>query len=187
MKTAEYLSVLVSIIVGLGISQVLSGVANLLVDRRRVRFDWIWAVAVLMTFMAQVQFWWSTFSVGDAVAGNFFSFFFFLLTPIALFLASVIILPDFEGEGEIVLREHFRENYRWYFALLTVVPVLNVIRSMAISHDPLWMPSRPYELAFTLLLASGAIVGRRGYQAVLAVTLVALFTLFLVTVGAAPG
>src|SRR3954468_21725752 len=77
MKTAEYLSVLVSIIVGLGMSQVLAGIANLLVDRRRVRFYWIWAVAVVMVFLANVQFWWGTFSVGDAVATNFFSFVYF--------------------------------------------------------------------------------------------------------------
>jgi hypothetical protein len=115
MTTTEYLSVLVSIIIGLGISQVLSGVANLLVDRRRVRFYWVWGVAVLMVFLANVQFWWSTFSVAGAVARNFFSFIFFLLTPITLYLGAVVVLPDFEGEGEIDLRRHFYDNHRWFF------------------------------------------------------------------------
>jgi hypothetical protein len=40
MSTEEYLSVLASIIVGLGISHLLTGVGNLLADRARVRGYW---------------------------------------------------------------------------------------------------------------------------------------------------
>lgn len=187
MQTAEYLSVLVSIVIGLGIAQVLSGVANLLVDRRRVRFYWIWAVGVVMVFLANVQFWWSTFSVGAAVAENFFSFVFFLLTPIALYLSAVVLVPDFEGEGEIDLRRHFHENRRLYFGFLGAVPLLSGLRSILISGDPVLSPERPYEVAFMLLLASGAIFGREAWQRVVAVATVTLFVAFIVMVGLRPG
>ncbi|HSU13387.1 hypothetical protein [Longimicrobium sp.] len=187
MSTPEYLSVLVSIIIGLGISQVLSGVANLLVDRARVRFYWVWAVAVAMVFLASVQFWWSTFSVGSAVAGNFFSFIFFLLTPIVLYLAAVVILPDFEGEGEIDLKSHFFANHRWYFGFLAAVPLLNATRAVAVSGDPLLAPERPYEAVFFALLVSGIVIDREGWQKMLAVALVALFVTFIVVAGLRPG
>jgi hypothetical protein len=187
MTTQEYLSVLVSIIIGLGISQVLSGIANLLVDRRRVRFYWIWAVAVLMVFLASVQFWWSTFSVGAAVATNFFSFLFFLLVPIALYLAAVVIVPDFEGEGEIDCRRHFHENRTLYFGFLAAVPLLSGARSILVSGDPVWSAERPFELIFMLLLASGAVVGREGYQRFVAVATIALFVAFIVLAGLQPG
>ena len=181
MKTAEYLSVLVSIIIGLGISQVLSGVANLLVDRRRVRFDWAWGVAVALIFLANVQFWWSTFSVGEAVASNFFSFVFFLLSPIALYLAAVLILPDFEGEGEIDLRAHFDANVRWFLGTVALVP------SIFISHDPLWMPGRPYEITFFVLMGAGALIPNPRLHRVLTVLSAALFLTFLITAGLRPG
>jgi hypothetical protein len=187
VKTAEYLSVLVSIIVGLGLSQVLAGVANLLVDRRRVRFYWIWGVAVVMVFLANVQFWWSTFSVGEAVATNFFSFVFFLLTPIALYLSAVVLVPDFEGEGEIDLRRHFHENRSLYFGFLAAVPLLSAARSILISGDPLLTPQRPFEAAFVVLLATGALIGRERYQRFLAVTLAVLFVVFIVMAGLQPG
>jgi hypothetical protein len=187
MSTPEYLSVLVSIIIGLGISQVLSGVANLLVDRRRVRFFWVWGVAVLMVFLANVQFWWSTFSVGDAVATNFFSFVFFLLSPISLYLAAVVILPDFEGEGEIDLREHFFANHRWYFAFLGLLPLLNAVRAVALSGDPLVTEERPFEAVFFALMLSGVLVRREGYQKLLAVVAIVLFTTFVVVAGLRPG
>jgi len=187
MKTAEYLSVLVSIIVGLGLSQTLSGVANLLVDRRRVRFYWIWGVGVTLVFLANVQFWWGTFSVGAAVASNFFSFVYFLLTPIALYLSAVVLVPDFEGEGEIDLRRHFHENRRLYFGFLTAVPLLGASRSILISGDPLLAPERPFEAAFLVLLASGWLIGREGYQRFVAIASVALFVAFIVFAGLQPG
>jgi len=187
VKTAEYLSVLVSIIVGLGLSQVLSGVANLLVDRKRVRFYWIWGVGVVMVFLANVQFWWGTFSVGEAVAANYFSFVFFLLTPIALYLAAVVLVPDFEGEGEIDLRRHFHENRRFYFGFLTAVPLLGASRSIIISHDPLLSPERPFELAFLVLMASGWLIGREGWQRFVAIASVTLFVAFIILAGLQPG
>ena len=187
MKTAEYLSVLVSIIVGLGMSQVLSGVANLLVDRRRVRFYWVWAVAVVMVFIANVQFWWGTFSVGDAVATNFFSFVFFLLTPIALYLSAVVLVPDFEGEGEIDLKRHFYANRVLYFGFLGAVPLLSGTRSVIISGDPILSPERPFEALFVVLLASGALVANERWQKLLAVVAPVLFVTFIIVAGLQPG
>ncbi|HEX6747711.1 MAG TPA: hypothetical protein VF092_10510 [Longimicrobium sp.] len=107
MNTSEYLSVLVSIIIGLG----------------------------------------SPFSVGAAVATNYFSFVFFLLSPIVLYLAAVVVLPDFEGEGEIDLRAHYLGNRHVYSGFLAALPLLNAVRSVAISHDPLPTRERPYEAA----------------------------------------
>lgn len=187
MSTAEYLSVLVSIVVGLGISHVLAGVGNLLVDRLRVRFWWVWGMAVLMVFLAQVQFWWSTFTVGGAVSANFFAFFFFLLTPIALYLGAVVLLPDFEGEGEIDLRAHFMANYRWFFGLVAVVPVLNAVRSVVISGDPPLNADRAFESIFFLIQVSAALIGRPAYLKFAAVANLSLFVVMIVLTGLTPG
>jgi predicted membrane channel-forming protein YqfA (hemolysin III family) len=162
-------------------------VANLLVDRRRVRFDWAWGVAVALIFLANVQFWWSTFSVGEAEASNFFSFVFFLLSPIALYLAAVLILPDFEGESEIDLRAHFDANVRWFLGTIAVVPLVNALRSIFISHDPLWMPGRPYEITFFVLMSAGALIPSPRLHRVLTVLSAALFLTFLITAGLRPG
>jgi hypothetical protein len=162
-------------------------VANLLVDRKRVRFYWIWAVGVVMVFLANVQFWWGTFSVGDAVATNFFSFVFFLLTPIALYLSAVVLVPDFEGEGEIDLRRHFFANRQLYYGLLAAVPLLSAVRSVTISGDPVLSPERPFEVAFMLLLGSGGLVENERWQSLVAVSSVVLFVVFIIMAGLQPG
>jgi hypothetical protein len=187
VSTAEYLSVLVSIVVGLGISHVLSGVGNLLVDRLRVRFWWVWGAAVLMVFLAHVQFWWSTFTVAGAVGANFFAFLFFLLTPIALYLAAVVLLPDFEGEGEIDLRAHFLANHRWFFGFVAMVPVLNAVRSVVISGDPPFNMDRVFELTFVLVQLVGASTGRPAVQKLVAVVNITLFVAMVTLTSLTPG
>lgn len=187
MSTAEYLSVLVSIVIGLGISHVLAGVGNLLVDRLRVRFWWVWGASVAMVFLAHVQFWWSTFTVGGAVSANFFAFLFFLLTPIALYLSAVVLLPDFEGEGEIDLRAHFLANHRWFFGFVATVPVLNAVRSVAISGDPPFNLDRVFELVFVVVQVIGASSGRPAVQKTIAVVNVTLFVAMVVLTSLTPG
>jgi hypothetical protein len=187
VSTVEYLSVLVSIVVGLGISHVLSGVGNLLVDRLRVRFWWVWGVGVLMVFLAHVQFWWGTFSVGTAVSANFFAFLFFLLTPIALYLAAVVLLPTFEGDGEIDLRAHFLANHRWFFGFVALVPLLNAVRSVVISGDPPFNLDRLFEGVFVVIQVAGALTPRAGVQKAIAVTNLVLFVAMVVLTSLTPG
>jgi hypothetical protein len=186
VNTSEYLSVLVSIIVGLGMSQVLTCVGNLLVDRRRVRFYWPWALAATMVFLVYIQFWWSTFTVVEAAARNFFGFVLFLLSPVALFLSAVVLLPDFEQDGVIDLKAHFFENHRLYYGFLALVPLLNFVRSLAVSGDPLYIPQRPYEVGSILLLAGGAAIGGERFQKVLVLALTALFVVFILMAGLTP-
>jgi hypothetical protein len=138
-------------------------------------------------FLANVQFWWGTFSVGDAVATNFFSFVYFLLTPIALYLSAVVLVPDFEGEGEIDLRRHFYANRRLYYGLLAAVPLLSASRAILISGDPVLSPERPYEVAFMLLLGSGVGVENERWQKVIAVGSVVLFVVFIIMASLQPG
>lgn len=158
MSTEEYLSVLASIIVGLGISHLLTGVGNLLADRARVRGYWAWGALVLLNFMAYVQFWWATLGLGgQGVLTNFFGFLFFLLPPIGLFLMTVLLLPDFEGEGTIDLRRHYFANHRWFYGIAAAVPLFSGTRAVVLSGDPLTEPDRYFEVFFILLLLTGAI------------------------------
>jgi hypothetical protein len=188
MSKEEYLSVLVSIVIGLGISHLLTGVGNLLVDRARVRFYWVWGAFVLLTFMAYVQIWWSTFGLGDErVLANFFGFLFFMLPPIGLFLMTVLLLPDFEGEGAIDLRRHYFANHRWFFGIGVLVPLLGGIRAIFLSGDPVTELDRVFDLFFITLLLTGAVSRNQRVHAALAAISLAAFLAMIVTTSLRPG
>lgn len=188
MSTEEYLSVLVSIVIGLGISHLLTGVGNLLADRARVRGYWVWGAFVLLTFMAYVQFWWATLGLGgEGVLTNFFGFLFFLLPPIGLFLMTVLLLPDFEGEGTIDLRRHYFANHRWFFGIGALVPLLAGIRAVALSGDSLFRPDRYFEGFFTVFMLCGAVSRSPRVHAALVVVALLGFVAMIVVTSMQPG
>ena len=58
MTRFEYLSVLVSIVIALGITEVTIGWGRLLQQRRRVRLSWLHAFWSLFTLFLMIQLWW---------------------------------------------------------------------------------------------------------------------------------
>ena len=55
MHVFEFLMVLVSIVIGLGLAALLTGVANVLRVRRQVHVYWVHALLVVGFFLAQAQ------------------------------------------------------------------------------------------------------------------------------------
>lgn len=188
MSTQEYLSVLVSIVVGLGMSHLLAGVGRMVVARRLVRFWWGSLGAAVFVFLAQVQWWWSTIHSGEHLATNFFGFVFFLLVPIALYLMAVLVLPDFDDLVEPVsLRDHYFANHRWFYGLAAAISLLNAARNILVEQAPLWNEDRPFELTGAVILLGAAVLRSPRYHAVVIVCMLVGFVIMVVSTSLQPG
>lgn len=189
LSTQEYLSVLVSIVLGLGLSHLLSGVGRLIVERHRVRFYWVSVAQLCIVFLATVQFWWSTFGYGEEVENNFFAFLFFLLAPIFLYLMAALVVPGLEGESEeaVSLKEHYYAVRPWFFGLSALLVAVSGARSVFIQGDPFLHEDRAFEAFFIATSLLAATVAReRVQEAVTVVTLVG-FVVMVVFAGLQPG
>src|SRR6185437_274116 len=107
MDAFSYLSVLISIILGLAVTQVLQGFRGLMLARSRVRLYWpalVWAVLVLVIC---VQAWWAMFGLSQRPAARwtFFDFGMVLLQTVPLYLMAGLVLPDIDIERGLDLRE----------------------------------------------------------------------------------
>ncbi|HEX8693187.1 MAG TPA: hypothetical protein VF746_12245 [Longimicrobium sp.] len=120
MERYEHLLALVSIIVGLGLTDLLGSLHRLIRARRRVRWHWLpllWAAGVLLLTL---QYWWVFFRTGRApVWGNFFAFVIHLCGPILLFLVGAAALPDEVDDGTDLLEQYFAQRH-YFFALLAL-------------------------------------------------------------------
>jgi len=58
MSLFEFLMVLVSIIIGLGLAEILTGIAKMIRARASIQPYWVHAVAVVVLFGALLQQWW---------------------------------------------------------------------------------------------------------------------------------
>lgn len=188
MSQQEYLSVLVSIIVGLGVSHLLAGVGRMVLARRLVRVYWASLAWTVLVFLAHVQWWWSTIHSGENLAANFFAFVFFLLAPVGLYLLAVLVLPDFDDlTGPVSLRDHYFDNHRWFFGLGAALPLLNSLRNILVEGAPLWNEDRPFELGGALVMLSGAVIRSPRYHAALAVVSLLGFLSMVVATSLRPG
>ena len=66
MQLFEFLMVLMSIIVGLGIAALLAGVADLLRARNSTSFYWVHSLLVAVIFLALAQVWWESWDLRAA-------------------------------------------------------------------------------------------------------------------------
>ena len=127
MTPFEYLSVLVSIIVGLALTQLLSGAARLIQLRRRVPIHATTVLWMAMLFLIDIQVWWVAFERRAAQQWTFFNFLLYLLIPIGVFLLSYLVLPDMGDEDAPDLRANFENNRPWFFGLLATLPMVSLL------------------------------------------------------------
>ncbi|MFC1575101.1 hypothetical protein ACFL5A_00440 [Gemmatimonadota bacterium] len=121
MGLFEFLMVLVSIIIGLGIAEVLTGLARALRCAETVRHHWVHSVLVLAIFIAQLQQWWESWSLRDAPEWTFLALLMMLAGPVCLFLMAHLLFPErLEGAN---LREYYYGGMRpiWWLGGVAVV------------------------------------------------------------------
>jgi hypothetical protein len=126
MSQFEYLSVLVSIIVGLGISHLLSSTARLIQVRRHIRFHAPTLFWMGFLLLVQVQVWWVAFARRTATEWQFFVFLLYLFIPVGVFLLSYLIVPDLREAKEIDLRASYHENRLWLYGIFALVVVTSL-------------------------------------------------------------
>ena len=133
MDAFSYLSVLLSIIIGLGITQVLTAIGRLIRQRERVRGDWLpllWAVALLVLY---VQVWWSMFGLRNNPQWSFGQFLVVLAQTATLYVMAALVLPEEVGEGGVDLRLYYEQQRRWFFAFFLATLVISLVKDVVIN------------------------------------------------------
>jgi hypothetical protein len=168
----SYLSVLLSIIIGLAITQVLQGYRAMLLARRRVRPfapTLIWTGLILLI---ATQSWWSSFGMAHYQDWTFGIFSLILLQTILLYMMAAIVLPDAAPDGgEIDLAAHYQDHITPFFGIALALLVTSFVKDLAMDG----LKTDPLDLGAHGVFAAATIVALRfrGQRTHLAV---ALFT-----------
>jgi hypothetical protein len=156
MDEFSYLSVLLSVILGLAVAQILTGFRGILLSRARIRIYWpviAWAILILL---ACFQSWWAMFRMRARHDWTFPQFGIVLLQTIVTYMLAGLVLPDLFGESVVDLKENFYAHRRWFFAFGFVAVAVSVIKEVILDGRlPL-----PANLAFTSCLPSGFLSAR---------------------------
>ena len=128
MDPFSYLSVLVSIILGLAIQQVLQGYRALILSRRRIRFyapPLIWSVLLLAMV---TQHWWASFGLAEREQWSFALFATILFQTALIYMMAAIVLPDIPADEPIDLRDHYYREAPAFFGISIAVILWSLFR-----------------------------------------------------------
>ena len=169
MDPFSYLSVLLSIILGLGMTQLLTAAGRMIRHRERVRFHWLpllWAAVLLLIY---VQVWWSMYGLRLRREWTFLAFSIVLAQTATLYIMAAVALPEQVEEGGLDLGEYFDRNHRWFFAFFLATLLVSVAKDIILGGR---LPDSE-NLFFHGVFATGCILGLtlhgRRHQAVLGV------------------
>jgi hypothetical protein len=179
MDAFSYLSVLLSIIIGLAMTQVLQGYRAVLLARGRVRLSvpvLIWSGLVLLF---ATQGWWASFGLRQRANWDFLSFAIILLQMVLLYMLSAVIFPEFGRDDRIDLVDHFERHRHIFFGFLVAMVGVSVAKDVVLDHH---LPTPP-NLGFHVVFAATAVTGiwARGNRAQLSLAIfaVALFLAYV--------
>ena len=173
-----YLSVLLSIILGLGLTQLLTAAGRLVRHRDRVRPDWLpllWAAVLLVVY---VQVWWSMFGLRFHHDWTFVAFLIVLAQTGTLYVMAAVVLPE-QLDDATDLRMYYERQHRWFFGFFLATLIISVIKDLVINGR---LPEA-LNLGFHIFLAavciSAVLIRRRRYQEVVGVTCAAAMATYI--------
>ena len=150
MAAFEYLSVLISIILALGMTRVLGGVGEMLQARSHRRIYWVHAIWIVNLFLYLVIAWWIFYRWRNQQPWTFFLFVFVLFglfTPVDIVDSLLKGVPHFLALGPVYFvsgllyfaglmtaaitrNQRYHEFYAIFFLLQTIIISLFIFQTL---------------------------------------------------------
>lgn len=180
MTPFDYLSVLISIVLGLSITQLLGGFAGMV--RARGRTTWYWPLPVQMTalFLINVQVWWALFGLRGMEHWTFAGFFVILLQPVTLYMMSAFITPDPVADGaRLDQRDFYFREKNWFFGVTIAALLVSLTKDTLVLRGPIGLPDLVAHGVFLTMAAIGLLSNRDMVQKVLAPVTLLLYCAYI--------
>lgn len=134
MSPFEYIIVLISIILGLGITTILTGIADWIKHYRNSTLYSPYIIWIVIVFIMHIHEWWECYQLKSITAWQLPLFLFVILYPIVLYVLAHLLFPK-HGEGErFDSRRYYFERYPAFFICALIGAILSVIHNLTIEN-----------------------------------------------------
>jgi hypothetical protein len=163
MGSFEFIAALMSIIVGLGVTNLLAGAGRAFYRRNQNPIDVVHIIFTGATLLLLVLQWWVTFKWNTEVNWSFDKFLVLIVWAICLYMLTVFLYPPDLSEQEEG-GDRFHRNRTGYYSTFVVMCLLDIVQTAMHGQilQPVWY--LPYVGHYTLLAAGGLVIRRRGYN-----------------------
>jgi hypothetical protein len=173
-----YLSVLLSIVLGLAIAEVLQGYGALLRSRSTVKLyapPLIWSVMMLIL---ATHFWWASFGLAARQNWSFAAFSAVLLQTVMMFMGSALVLPRGRSTEPIDLRGHYYRERVPFFAFGLLFLIMGFVKLWFLA-DPFHAVTLGFIGFFTVMTLIGLIFRSPRVHEILAPVMAVAIVIFI--------
>lgn len=124
-----HIRVLIGVVVGLGVTRILSGVARLVQHPGRERLYPPHLVWTLVILISTIHFWWWEFELIQVTPFRFQLFVFILFYAFLFFLLASLLFPDDMREYD-GYEGYFLSRRRWFFGLFAATFVVDLFDTL---------------------------------------------------------
>lgn len=175
-----------SMILGLGVTRVLSGLVEVFRSRHRAKLDWIPVVWAIVVFAVQLQLWWAVIELAHVVkVWTPLSFLLLISLPLLLFIAAALILPAQKLEEGSSIRDSFMEDGRWGLGALSLYMLFAIVADWHFWRVPLWSVEGVLNLVLAVLPLGLLMSRSRGVE--VGVTIASVVMFIVTTIYITPG
>jgi hypothetical protein len=134
MDRFSFVMVLLSIIVGLGVTEILTNIARQIQERRTSKFYWLHAVLVALVFVALLQQWWESWDQRAVESWTFPILLLMLGGPIGIYIISHLLYPaSLKGAD---YRAHYYESPRITYIIAAIAVIFaGTYRPISFGHN----------------------------------------------------
>jgi hypothetical protein len=160
MSPFEYVIVLISIILGLGITTILTGVAEWIKHYRNSTLYGPYIIWIVIVFIMHIHEWWQCYTLKSITAWQLPLFLFVVLYPIVLYVLAHLLFPR-QQDSPFDARAFYLDHYPGFFICALIGAVLSVIHNLTI--EQLEIKDQIVQLLLIAVLASTLISKTRNH------------------------
>lgn len=156
MAIYDYVAVLTSIIIGLGVTQLLYGLATIVQNPGREPVYWIHIIWVLFMFFTLVWWWWWQIALSTTTVWTIGHYLYITGFAVILYFICALLFPsdmeDYDG-----YRDYFLSRRRWFFGFLAAAYVIDIGDTLLKGTDYFLSLGLKYPLIMTVVIIGCAI------------------------------
>jgi hypothetical protein len=131
MTPFEYVIVLISIILGLGITTILTGLAELIKHTRPVRLYTPYIIWIILIFVLHIQDWWYSYHLKSVDVWSLHFFLLIIIYPINLYILAHLLFPS-GLTSEFDSKQFYLDHHpRLFIGVITLV-IISVVQNIVV-------------------------------------------------------
>src|SRR5690606_2984758 len=134
----NYLTVLTSVVLGLGLSHLLIGYARIIQTPNMLAESWLYTGWLILLLPLYFTYWWAFWDYREQVRWSFVGFSFMLLGPVTLYLITALYLPDNFTDDPSGIRDHYIQIRPWTYGLWIGLQIWGILLAPWLKQGLKW-------------------------------------------------